>query len=130
MKSGLYFYENCTPVKIISSGHRSFSSVQDSVPGFVTRLQKGIFYAFELLKRPTMEDSTEKMNFDISFMISQKNFEIRTVLYENGLVRKGSCLTIIAVFLSTRFSSRLYNLTATKYFSVPYIIVISIDRGH
>ena len=43
LKSGLYFYENCHPVKIILRSHRSLSSVQDSVHGFITQLQKGIF---------------------------------------------------------------------------------------
>ena len=36
------------------SRHRILSSVQDSVHGFITQLQKGIFYALELLKCPTM----------------------------------------------------------------------------
>ena len=118
LKSGLHFYENCPPVKILSLSYRSLSSVQNSVHCFITQLQIGIFYAFELLKSPVMWDITEKINFDIPFscMISRKNFEIRTVFYENGLVRNGSCLTIIAVFLRTGFSSLLYNLTTIKYF--------------
>ena len=43
LKSGLYLYENFPPVKIISRSYRSFSSVQDSVHGFITQLRKGIF---------------------------------------------------------------------------------------
>ena len=36
------------------------------------------------------------MNFDIPFMISQKNFEIRSVLYENGLVRNHNYRKVFA----------------------------------
>ena len=43
LKSGQYFYENCPPVKIIYRSHRSFSSFQDSVHGFITQLLKRIF---------------------------------------------------------------------------------------
>ena len=40
-----------------------------------------------------MYDITEKMNFDIPLMTSRKNFEIRTVLYENGMTTlAGGCL--------------------------------------
>ena len=42
------------PVKIISHSYRSLSSVQESVHGFITQFQKGIFYALELLKSPAM----------------------------------------------------------------------------
>ena len=43
LKSGLYFYKNCIPVKITSPSYRSLSSVRDSVHGFVTQLQKRYF---------------------------------------------------------------------------------------
>ena len=43
LKSGLYFYENCPPVKIISCSHRTLSSVIHSIHSFITRLQKRIF---------------------------------------------------------------------------------------
>ena len=43
LKSGLYFYENCSLVKITSPSYRSLSSVQDSVHGFITRLQTRYF---------------------------------------------------------------------------------------
>ena len=42
------------PVKIISRSHRSLSSVQDSVHGFITQLQKVFFDALELLKFSTI----------------------------------------------------------------------------
>ena len=111
-------------IRIVLSGelpsskgyYRTLSSVQNSVYCFITQLQKGIFNALELLKCPTMWDITENMNFDISFMIWRKNFEIRIIL----LRELPSCkdyLSLLSYFeLSPRFSSRLYNSTAKGYF--------------
>ena len=54
-------------------------SYLDLSPTFSSRLYnstpKRYFYASGLLKCPTMLDITEKMNFDIPFMISRKNLE-------------------------------------------------------
>ena len=50
----IVLYENCPPAKINSRCYRTLISVQDSVHGFKTQLQKGIFNAIELLKCPTM----------------------------------------------------------------------------
>ena len=106
-----------------------FFSAQDSVHGFVTRLQNGIFHLFQLWTSSSMQNITYKIIFHLSCMILRKNFEIWTVL----LRKRPSCtsLTIIAVFLSTGFSSRLCNLTLKWYFfiSINYI-EISINVGH
>ena len=67
LKSGLYFYKNSPLVKIISSSHRSFSSIQDLVHGFITRLKKVFFDALQLLKSPTTYDITESNEFWYSF---------------------------------------------------------------
>ena len=128
MKSGQYFYENSSLVKITSASNRSFNnSVQDSLHGFITQLQKGIFNSLQLLKFPTMYDSSEKMIFGIPVMISRENFEIRRVIYENGLVGNGSCLTIISAQDSVHgFLTSFQN----GNISIPEFVGIFIDVEH
>ena len=92
-----------------------FFSAQDSVHGFLTRIQNSIFHILELLKSPSIKDVIWKIIFEIMCMILLKNFEIRIVLYENDLVANGTCHNI-AVSLDTRFSSQLDNPTPKRYF--------------
>ena len=66
------------------------------------------FNALELLKYPTMQDITEKMNFSMPFMIWGKTFEIRIVLLGQLPSCKGSYHTFD---LNPRLSSPVYNST-------------------
>ena len=69
-----------------------------------------------IIEMSTVQDITEKMNFDIPFMIWRKNFEIRIVLLGELPSRK-DYLSLLSYFdLSPRFSSRLYNSTPKGYF--------------
>ena len=43
LKSGLYFYKKCPPVKIISHCYHTLIPVKDSVYGLITQLQKVMF---------------------------------------------------------------------------------------
>ena len=77
-----------------------------------------------------MYNIDEKMIFDIPFKISRENIKIR-VIYANGSVGNGSCLTIIAFFLSTRFSSHGFVTSFQNGISsIPEIIGIFIDVEH
>ena len=75
-----------------------------------------------------MWNITEKMKFDIPFMISLKDFEIRTVLYENDIPGNYTYLTIM------QFSSRQHLGLITRVnngiFSFPLTFKIFIDVEH
>ena len=112
LQSGQHFYENCPPVMIISHDHRSFSNQHKIQFPFLQLVSKMVFFHFlELLKLSSMWNITWTIIFNLTSMTSQKNVEIRTALLRRppSCKRLVTCLTIIAVFLSTRFSSRLCN---------------------
>ena len=62
------------------------------------------FHILESLKSPSIKDVTWTILFATVCMILLKNFEIRTVLYENDLVAKGTCHSQSSQFLSAQDS--------------------------
>ena len=77
----------------VTVNHRSSSQPKIEFRALIIaiRLQHDIFHFPKLLGSQSNENVTWKIIFDLSCMISQKNFEIRIALYENDLVANGTC---------------------------------------
>ena len=60
-------------------------------------------------------------------MILRKALKSGLYFYDNDLVGKGTCLMIIAIFLSTRFSSLLCDSTPKCFLPFPLIFEIISD---
>ena len=63
-----------------------FFSAQDSVHGFLTWIQNGIFHILQLLKFPSIKDVTWKIIFEIVCIILLKNLILET--WKNLLVKR------------------------------------------
>ena len=83
-------------------------SAQDSTHGFVTRFQNVFPLIIEIFI-----DVKHYIENNVGFILQKKT--LKSGLYFNGndLIAKG---TYLAVFLSTRFSSQLCNLSPELYF--------------
>ena len=125
-------WRSCKRVPLWRSSQ--FFSAQDLVHGFVTSPRNGIFHFLELLKFSSMWNIIWTIIFDLAFMTSPKNFEIRTAL----LRRPTTFLQTVGlpVWQSSQFFSAQDSVhgfvtrVSDGIFSFPLITEILINVEH